>query len=372
MEIGFMYSEIILIIITSLSVIVGSFAFYWALRTRKRQERTIYTIKRENEALNYYLKTEIPQNVQDRYLQNLNSFNISNFDYDNIDRLMFEMRKLRSDIRKLNDSKFQKNIQTINKIDDKNFNYNELIFQISNMTNIQNLFELLNNQKDEQFGYVKNVLSDIVHTIRNPSSGMRAVLEVLKLDYSNDENMLEKVRDLDNYIDEIENNLNAYYQISSFNTSIEEEHQKLSLKNELDLRGKLLTISLGKKIELRNRIDEIELDKNVVEILMLAITCIWENAISFSKDNGIITTDTSLKDNILTVEIINDGPIIKQELINKIFEQGFSTRNSTGRGLAIVKQAIEKSLNGIIACENIGEENGVKFTIVLEVKQNNE
>ena len=172
MEIGFMYSEIILIIITSLSVIVGSFAFYWALRTRKRQERTIYTIKRENEALNYYLKTEIPQNVQDRYLQNLNSFNISNFDYDNIDRLMFEMRKLRSDIRKLNDSKFQKNIQTINKIDDKNFNYNELIFQISNMTNIQNLFEsalsafkqicLFNTTIKLNFKYI------IQHLINNP------------------------------------------------------------------------------------------------------------------------------------------------------------------------------------------------------------
>ena len=368
-----MLYDIFLIIITSLSVAFGAFSFFGAIRTRKRQERTINIIRRENEAFNYYLKTEIPKNVQDRYLQNLNNFSISTFDYENIDRLLFEMRKLRSEIRKLSDNKDQKNIQTPNK-NDKNddFNYNELILQISNMTNIQYLFELLKHQKDDQFEYIKNVLSDIVHTIRNPLSGIRAVLGVIKLDYSHDAKIMEKIIDLEDYIDELENNLNAYYQISSISTSLEEASQKLSFKNELDLRGKLLTISLGKKIELRNRIDEIELDKNTIEILMLAITCIWENAISFSKDNGIIKTETTLNDNVLTIEITNDGPIIKQELLNKIFEQGFSTRDSTGRGLAIVKQAIEKTLNGIIVCENIGQENGVKFTIVLEVKNNNE
>lgn len=367
-----MGNNIITLISISMGVLIGALSLIFSLNLKRRQDRTIYRIKRENEAFNYYLRTEIPQNIQDRYLKNINDFNVSNFEYENIDRLLHEMRKLRSEIIRLNNTKIQKSLNTNNQEGARTFNYDELIEQLSTMTNIQYLFDLLNKEKKEQFKYVRNVLSDIVHTIRNPSSGMRAVIEILKIDYSNNQQIIEKINDLEGYIDEIENNLNAYYQISDLNTSLINENKKLSLDEELNARGKLLTISLGKRIELKNNICDIELDKNVLEILTLAITCIWENAISFSKDNGIITTEAVINEGILTVEITNDGPIIKKEVINKIFEQGFSTRDSTGRGLAIVKQAIEKTLNGIVGCENIGDENGVKFTIVVEVKQKDE
>ena len=104
----------------------------------------------------------------------------------------------------------------------------------------------------------------------------------------------------------------------------------------------------------------------------MAITCIWENSINFSKDNGIVYTHAYLYDNILTVEIFNEGPIIKKDLLENIFEKGFSTRGSSGRGLAIVKQAVEKTLNGTVICENVDDDHGVKFTIKIEVEKTSE
>ncbi len=366
------FFETVSFLFAIISTILCIVLFLWTLRQKKRNEKTIHIIKKENEELNYYLKSEKPYIMHERYLKNINHYNSTNFEIDELDRLSYEIKRLRKDIYNLNEIKIQKLTENVNMNNQKDFNYNELILQLSQMTNIQYLFDLLNGQKSEQYKYVKNVLSDIVHTIRNPASGMRAVIEILKLDNKNNIGLLDKINDIENYINEIENNLNAYFQISNLSPSVVDENQTISLREELDIRGKLLTISLGKKVKLENNIEDISLNKNIAEILILAITCIWENSINFSKDNGFVYTHVYLFDNILTVEIFNEGPIIKKDLLENIFDKGFSTRGSSGRGLAIVKQAVEKTLNGSVVCENVEDERGVKFTIKIEVEKTNE
>lgn len=364
--------ETVSLVFAIISTILCIVLSMWTLHQKKRNERALHIIKKENEELNYYLKSETPYIIQERYLKNINHYNNTNFKYDELDRLLYEIKKLRKDMYNSNETKIQRLTENINENSQKDFNYNELILQLSQMTNIQYLFDLLNSQNNEQYKYVKNVLSDIVHTIRNPASGMRAVIEILKLDNKNNIELLDKINDIENYINEIENNLNAYFQISNLSPSVVDENQTILLRDELDVRGKLLTISLGKKVKLDNNIENVSLNKNVAEILILAITCIWENSINFSKDNGIVYTHAYLYDNILTVEIFNEGPIIKKDLLENIFEKGFSTRGSSGRGLAIVKQAVEKTLNGTVICENIDDDYGVKFTIKIEVEKTNE
>lgn len=104
----------------------------------------------------------------------------------------------------------------------------------------------------------------------------------------------------------------------------------------------------------------------------MAITCILDNAFAYSPDNGIIAIDAKKEQNQISISIQNQGPIVEPTVLNQIFDQGFSTRQSTGRGLAIAKKAIEEMLNGIIVCENTGEEKGVKFSIIIEVEKTNE
>lgn len=365
-------TKLIYIIISVLSVFIGVISIIWGILQRKNNGRMLYNIQRENEALNYYLKTEIPKDSQERYLNNIYHFRTTNFDYENIENIFYELRKIRRDIQKSNEIKTNEIKELItNTTTNKDFDYKQFIYQISQMTNIQYLIELLNENKAEEFRYIKNVLADIVHTIRNPASGMSAIITILKMEEIN-EDFAEKLNDIEKLIEEIENNLNAYYQISHMEPFVLDGN-KIQLKEEIVLRAKLLALSSGKKVNIEyDNMCDIVMEKNVAEILVLAITCILENSISFINDNGVIKIGLSTDNNILTIEISNDGPVVKEENLESIFNQGFSTRESSGRGLAIAKQAVENTLNGIISCENISADRGVKFSIIMETSNTNE
>ena len=64
------------------------------------------------------------------------------------------------------------------------------------------------------------------------------------------------------------------------------------------------------------------------------------------KSRGVITIRTYYEINKFVIKIQNNGPKIEENIINKIFEPGFSTKKDEeknhGFGLAIVKEIVEK------------------------------
>ena len=285
-------------------------------------------------------------------------------------RLLQEITRLRKEIKSISDLKFKLE-NNIDK-DNSSFDYQEFIFKLSNMTNIQFLFEMLSNDKQDEIVYIKNVLADIVHTIRNPVSGVRAIIAIMKMEENLDEFTKKSIADIELCLGQIEDNLNSYYQISHMDSFSGENNKTINLKKELENRLQVVTIASGKKINIQNSIDDFELDKRVAEILILAITCILENAIEFCPDNGTLSLDAQRENSQIQITVQNNGPIIDTTVIPKIFDQGFSTRKSSGRGLAIAKRAVEELLNGIIVCENLEGNAGVKFVILIEVENANE
>jgi len=104
------------------------------------------------------------------------------------------------------------------------------------------------------------------------------------------------------------------------------------------------------------------------------------NASEAIKSKGAITikavnTFNKLKNNELNffesnqseicIEIIDTGDGIEPELIEKIFEENFSTKNkkNSGLGLAIVKNTVD-SLHGMIEVSSVPN-HGTKFTVTL-------
>lgn len=71
---------------------------------------------------------------------------------------------------------------------------------------------------------------------------------------------------------------------------------------------------------------------------------------------------------LCSVEVINTGDPLPEELMPRIFEPYFTTKpegKGVGLGLYVAKTIMEKSMNGNIYCENTSR--GVKFTVVLPV-----
>ena len=86
---------------------------------------------------------------------------------------------------------------------------------------------------------------------------------------------------------------------------------------------------------------------------------------------GVITIKTYYGFNKFIIDIKNNGPKIEENIINKIFEAGFSTKENkdkdNGFGLAIVKELIE-NYNGNISVSS--SEEATSFIIKLPSKKN--
>lgn len=338
------------------------------IKTKQKKKRERYRIIKENEELNYLLRTEIPKDTVERYYNNSIYFKKSNFDYEKYEeRLLYEIKRLRREIASIRDTKITLDESRSDK--NNSFNYQEFIYQLSGMTNISYLFEMLNEEMEIEIKCIKNVLSDVVHTVRNPVSGIKAIITVMKMSEDISIETHKHIEDIENCLKQIENNLNTYYQISNITSLESSNDEKIEFSTELLNTIKLLVVSSGKNIVLENNIEEIKISKEISKVLILAITCILDNAFAYSPDNGIIAISARKEQNQINIDIQNQGPIVEPTILNQIFHQGFSTRQSTGRGLAIAKKAIEEMLNGIIVCENTGEEKGVKFSILIEVEE---
>ena len=82
--------------------------------------------------------------------------------------------------------------------------------------------------------------------------------------------------------------------------------------------------------------------------------------------NPSIFINLFLKNNNIVIEIIDNGIGISQEMVNKIFEPYFTTKNKgTGLGLSIVKKIIEDH-NGKIRIEKNKQMAGTTSSIKFE------
>lgn len=88
-----------------------------------------------------------------------------------------------------------------------------------------------------------------------------------------------------------------------------------------------------------------------------------ENHQDVSTFKGLIKTSITLEDGYVAVRISDTGGGIPDEVIGKVFDQYFSTKNEngTGIGLYMTRNLVETSMKGHISVKNIDE--GAEFTI---------
>ncbi|MCD6104877.1 MAG: chemotaxis protein CheW [Thermosipho sp. (in: Bacteria)] len=166
-----------------------------------------------------------------------------------------------------------------------------------------------------------------------------------------------------------------------------------------------LSIKLSKKVNLIIKGSEVEIDKNIIEIIEDPLTHLVRNAIDHGieppqerlklgkNEEGEIVLNAYYSGNFVNIEVIDDGKginpemvrakaleknlispeevmnISDEQIINYIFEPGFSTSNNIneisgrGFGLDIVKNTIEKIGGKIYIESKVGK--GTKITLQL-------
>jgi signal transduction histidine kinase len=140
------------------------------------------------------------------------------------------------------------------------------------------------------------------------------------------------------------------------------------IENTLTLMGYKLR---GKNIKVKKSFDEnIEEVPAYVGELNQVWTNIIDNAIDALPQNGEITIETSSDDKNVYVKIIDNGPGIPQEIINRIFDPFFTTKKvgeGTGIGLDLVKRIIDHH-NGEVKVDS--KPGRTEFVICIPKKEN--
>lgn len=346
------HKEVIVTVLVSIIATLGSLTTFFLA---KKSDRELRINREKNQDLVYYLLKNAGENKT--YDQLLKS-------YHSDESVQYALLSLNKEIRALR-KEIEIESGTMIKDNSSSFNSMDLLSQIATFTNIEYLFQLLKEKQDVQYNTVKNVLADIVHTTRNPISGISVTLMLLQ-DKVKDPEVLKLLEDIELYLTQIDENMSIYRQISKIDEDIF-DNTLVDLKHLLEIESRLVILTSGKSINVTDNIEHIELATDRAKVLATSFRCILENAVSFVEDNGSIIVATSLQDNQLDVTIENNGPIISPDIMPEIFNRGFSSRHSSGIGLAIAKEYVEEVLKGIIVCENLGDESGVRFTISLDI-----
>ncbi|SCI75743.1 Nitrogen regulation protein NR(II) [uncultured Clostridium sp.] len=124
-----------------------------------------------------------------------------------------------------------------------------------------------------------------------------------------------------------------------------------------------INILIDEQVEIEEfQFEESELQRIISNIL--------RNSVTAMNGRGIITIRTVYDINKVIMKIENNGPMIDKDIIDQIFEAGFSTKNDSegnhGYGLAIVKEIIEKKLGKI---EVYSDDSKTEFKIIMPLKE---
>ena len=216
------------------------------------------------------------------------------------------------------------------------------------------------------------MIGNIAHQWRQPLNALGLILQNLKFSYEIgelDEKMMNKSIEKANMLTK-----NMSKTIDDFRNFFRPNKAKESFK---------INESVTKAIELIESTFEhhnIKLEKDftsteteffgfpnefsqvVLNLLTNAKDAVLENKI----ENPLIIVQTKKDDEYIYISIKDNGLGIKSEIINKIFEPYFTTKDEgkgTGIGLYMSKIIIENNMNGKIEVKN--EEDGANLTIKL-------
>ncbi len=218
--------------------------------------------------------------------------------------------------------------------------------------------------------YVEQYVQTLTHEIKSPVSAIRGAAELLE------ENMPPERRDrflanIKNEANRIKDIIDRMLELSSL-----ENRKKLNTGDNIDLNSIIKTILeskqpmlLKKNIRILSKTDDILLAKGDSFLLNQAISNLVQNAIDFSPSDSQISISSENYDNMIIIDITDEGPGIPDYALEKIFNKFFSLnrpdtdKKSTGLGLNFVREVAELH-EGTITIENLTE-GGVKARFMI-------
>ena len=265
--------------------------------------------------------------------------------------------------------------------------YTSLMFDITNEINLNDEASMLQDQvstaKDEieekdtlliqqsKLSVMTETLQRLSHEWRQPLNLISIQAQKLELDFTIEEtpstenvvSTLEKIKSEANSLSAIIEDFQRFLQPR---TKKELTKPSIILNKVIDIfsKEKDIGIKLSKNIE-----DDIEFKSYSEEIVTILINIVTNSKEAIQKNSikdGIINIKQYIIEDILYFEIYDNAGGIDNDIIHKIFEPYFSTKDQmhgVGLGLYTTKLIVNMHLNGVISVTN--HDDGVTLKISL-------
>ena len=226
--------------------------------------------------------------------------------------------------------------------------------------------QLINSEKLASLG---QLVAGVAHEINTPLGSINSNNEMLKriIEKNIVAENTEIIKDLNEIDSEaIKRITNIVKSLKKFVRLDEAEQQPADINKELDLTLQLINHEVKNKVTIVKNYSEVPMVNCYVNMMNQVFMNILVNACHSIKEKGEIVITTGVEDNMLKVSIKDNGCGIPDEIKNKIFNVGFTTKGigaGTGLGLAISQKIIDKHKGTITftSQEGVGTEFIVKI-----------
>jgi len=216
--------------------------------------------------------------------------------------------------------------------------------------------------KTERLSAIGELAARLAHDLRNPLSVIRNSLLLIRHKYGSNP---ETVKDFDRIDRSIFRMSHQLENVMDFVTTRELQMDTKSVSSILRNAIEKASIPESIKINLPPNDAIIDCDSEKLEVVFENILV---NAKHAMKDSGIITTRINEDEDWIRVEIEDSGAGIPKDVLPKIFEPLFTTKQEgTGLGLSSCKNIIEQHKGTIEVRTEVGK--GTTFIIKLPIKK---
>jgi signal transduction histidine kinase len=195
----------------------------------------------------------------------------------------------------------------------------------------------------ERLATLGQMAATVAHEIKNPLSAIKSIAQVMGEDETLNQ---EYARDLSLIVGETDRLGRSVTQLLSFART--ETPAELPLRADPLIQSvvRLFQVSAeqqGIKLSVNLGRDE-ELDGAAVSALRVALSNLLLNALQASPAGGEVAITQTLEDGGLLVVVEDNGPGIRDDLRQRIWEPFFTTKQrGTGLGLAIVRKRMQEA-----------------------------
>lgn len=228
----------------------------------------------------------------------------------------------------------------------------------------------------KEFEQLKSdMISLMSHELRTPLTSINGFAELLVIDDKIPEESREFLQIISNESQRMSRMIDTFLTVTQLKRADKKEVTKIALRLDEVVRetlGIIQPVAKKKRIRLveqgNGHIPPVAADKSLVT---QALTKLLDNAIRYSPERTTVTVSTLLEAETVRVVVEDRGYGIPQESIDRIWEKFYRVardgqekdEESTGLGLAFVKEAIEQH-GGTVAVESeVGR--GSKFSFAL-------